>query len=69
MEEFNITLDDLNLLVVACIGERQRQAGRWSDEYKRLEKKLKDLSKKCDKFNDYTLGVRIDSMPWQELPF
>ena len=69
MEEFNVTLDDLNLLFVACIGEQQRSAGRWYDEYARLQKKLKSLSKKCDKFNDYTLGVRIDSMPHQELPF
>lgn len=69
MKEFDLSIEDLNLLFIACVGEEKRNPEKFGTEYRQLQKQLKDLSKMCDRFNDFTLKVTVDGYPNQELPF
>lgn len=60
MTEMTFTVEELNHLFIACIGQQQRSHGRTIQMHEALQKKVKDLAKCCNRDNDYEIEVLIN---------
>lgn len=60
MKEMYFTIEEINHLFIACIGQQQRSHGRSIQMYEELQKKMKDLAKCCTRDNDFEVEVLIN---------